>query len=37
VRTNVLNQVLVVGFETVAALQDGKLVPVRRAWMRAFN
>jgi hypothetical protein len=34
---NVLNQVLVVGFETVAALQDGKLVPVRRAWMRAFN
>jgi hypothetical protein len=37
VRANALDQLLVVGFETVKALQDGKLVPVRRAWMRAFN
>ena len=37
VRANVLDQILVVGFETVAAVQDGQLVPVRRAWMRAFN
>jgi hypothetical protein len=37
VRANALDQILVVGFETVAALQDGKPVPVRRAWMRAFN
>lgn len=34
---NALDQILVVGFETVKALQDGKPVPVRRAWMRAFN
>ena len=37
VRANVLDQILVVGFETVAVVQDGQLVPVRRAWMRAFN
>ncbi len=37
VRANALDQLLVVGFETVATLQDGQLVPVRRAWMRAFN
>jgi hypothetical protein len=37
VRANALDQILVVGFETVKALQDGKPVPVRRAWLRAFN
>ena len=37
VRANVFDQTLVVGFETAAVLQDGMPVPVRRAWLRAFN
>ena len=37
VRANTFDQVLVVGFETLKVLQDGKQVKVRRAWLRAFN
>jgi hypothetical protein len=37
VRANAFEQTLVVGFETVAVLQDGMPVAVRRAWLRAFD
>ena len=37
VRANAFDQVLVVGFETVKVLQDGKEAEVRRAWLQAFN
>lgn len=37
VRANAFDQVLVVGFETLVVLQDGKQVEARRAWLRAFN
>jgi hypothetical protein len=37
VRTNVFDQVLVVGFETVVVMQDGKLAKASRAWLGAFN
>lgn len=37
VRSNAFDQTLVVGLETVVNLQDGKPVPVTRAWLQAFN
>ena len=37
VRSNLFDQTLIVGFETVVVLQDNQLTPVRRAWLRAYH
>lgn len=37
VRSNLLDQILIVGFETVVVLQDKQLTPVRRALLQAFH
>ena len=37
VRVNAFDQVLVVGFETLLVLKDGKQVEVQQAWLQAFN
>lgn len=37
VRSNMFDQTLIVGFETVVVLQDNQLTPVRRAWLRAYH
>ena len=37
VRSNLFDQALLVGFETVVVLQDNQLTPVRRAWLRAYH
>ena len=36
-RSNLFDQTLIVGFETVVVLQDNQLTPVRRAWLRAHH
>jgi hypothetical protein len=36
-RSNLFDQTLVVGFETVIVLQDNQPTPVRRAWLRAYH
>ncbi|MCY1071172.1 Ig-like domain-containing protein [Nannocystis sp. RBIL2] len=37
IRINALDEILVVGFETVQVIKNGNAVSVRQAWLRAFH